>query len=195
MGTKGKEFLADAEAAGWEGSVRQEGNQEHCDISIEVEGRTTRLHMVWDGQKYNDKDSFRTTPEGQRRAVRNASAARKLLGEVSGAEVAARPRTVPSRPPADTELPPDRPPVRPPAKKLPFKISSSDRDICEAVLGKEIFWWSNTSRSVQSARVMSDPRQRHLKVISAHGKRALHWAAYRDGFRAVHLENIIEVRA
>lgn len=193
MGSKGETFLNDAKKAGWDGKVYKKGSQEICEVEFkDLEfGATQKLVMVWDGAKYNDKESHRIAYTGDRRAIRNASAARDMLAAASGVQVKPDPKPKTA---ADDFETPDKPPVRPEAKPLPFTLSQPDARILEAVLGKEIYWWSEQRREVQSARVMSDPRQRHLKIITARGRRTLHWAASGEGFRAVHLDKIIEVR-
>jgi hypothetical protein len=194
MGTKGIAFLQDAGKAGWEGSVEVEDGQEICTVSYNDGDKAQILVMVWDGARYNDKQSYRLTYDGQKRAVRNASAARDILESAKGVRVKETRAAAGSEKLADDFATPDRPPARPERKKLPFSISQSDSAILAAVLGKEVFWWSERTRSVMSARVMPDPNQRHLRMDNVRSKRTLHWAARGEGFRAVHLDNIVEIR-
>lgn len=198
--TRGTIFAEDAEKAGWEVSLEAEDSgketvtAKHADSGLEIV-------MVWDSGRYNYNDSYQSH-DGERKTIRNAAEARRILGNATGQKIeTTRKITKKVQPTRDWNLEAD--PVRPAPKRLPFKISSPDRDIIAAVLGKKITWWNEKARRVESARVMANPAQRHLTIGSAKGRRILNWASVTsettgqrplaEGFRSVYLENILEV--
>lgn len=200
LATRGTVFAEDAEKAGWEVSLeagedgRETVTATHAESGLEI-------RMVWDSGRYNYPESYQKR-DGEEKTVRNAAEARRILCNATGAKLETKKVTRRQiKPTRDWDA--EANPIRPPAKRLPFKISQPDRDILAAVLGKEIRWWNEKARRVETSRVMSSPNQRHLKIVEAKGKRILCWAGViqerpnrpplAEGFRSVYIENILEV--
>lgn len=200
LATRGIVFAEDAEKAGWEVSIEPDGKGRETVIARHGESGA-EIKMVWDSGVYNYSDSYQIR-DGERKTVRNAAEARRILCGISNTKLetkkVVRARIHPTR---DWDAEANR--IRPEAKKLPFKISQPDRDIIAAVLGKQITWWNEKARRVECSRVMADPKQRHLKIIEAKGKRILCWAGVvqerpghhpvAEGFRSVYIDSILEV--
>lgn len=189
LATRGTHFAEDAEKAGWEVSL-EAGENGRETVTARHASSGLEMVMVWDSGRYNYPESYQKR-DGEKKTIRNAAEARRILCGATGAKLETKRVIRKVKPTRDWDA--EANPVRPQPKRLPFKISQPDRDIIEAVLGKEVSWWNEKARRIESARVMSDKDQRHLKIIEAKGKRILNWAAYGEGFRSVYIENILEV--
>lgn len=202
LATRGTVFAEDAKKAGWDVSLEaKDSGREIVTATHEESGLEVR--MVWDSGRYNYPESYQKR-DGEEKTIRNAAEARRILSNTTGVKIETKKvakRQI--RPTRDWDA--EANPVRPPAKRLPFKISQPDREILAAVLGKEIRWWNEKARRVETSRVMASPNQRHLKIVEAKGKRILCWAGIleerpnrppvAEGFRSVYIENILEVSA
>ena len=202
LATRGTVFAEDAGKAGWEVSLEaEEGGRETVTATHGESG--TKIVMIWDSDRYNYPESYQER-DRERKTIRNAAEARRILCTATGAKLETK-KVVRTKPKPTLDWEAQANPIRPPAKRLPFRISQPDREILASVLGKEISWWNGKSKRVESCRVMADPNQRHLKIVNSNGKRVLHWAGVvadrpgqrpiAQGFRAVYLENILEVSA
>lgn len=190
LATRGTAFAEDAGKAGWEVSLENEnGNKEIVTAKHGSSG--IFIVIVWDSGRYNYGESYQSQ-DGNKKTIRNAAEARRILGNTSGVKVETKRSVRKVAPTRNWDA--ESQPVRPQPKRLPFKISQPDRDILEAVLGKNITWWNAKARRVESASVMPNEDQKHLAIVNAKGKRILNWAANGGGFRSVYIENILEIR-
>lgn len=199
LATRGNVFAEDAEKAGWEVSLEADESGKEVVTARHAESGA-EICMVWDSGRYNYPESYQKR-DGEKKTVRNAAEARRILCNTTGAKLETK--KVPRKVAPTRDWDAEANPIRPTAKRLPFKISQPDRDILQAVLGKEIRWWNEKARRVESSRVMASPDQRHLKIVQAKGKRILCWAGViaerpgqrpiAEGFRSVYIENILEV--
>lgn len=210
---KAASFAADAKEAGWE--VKEEAGDKAGREIVIAEKDGAVLALVWDSNRYNYNESGYTA-DGHKRTVRNASEARRILsgefkpqpGKVTNRQFAKKANAAAKAVKGnggETSAAQEEKREQRPHKHLPFELeSATDEEILKAVIGKKITWKNSISRNYESARVMANPTQRHLKIqLTRTGERCITWAAAdesagigedsRGPFRSVKLSSIISI--
>lgn len=203
-GSKAEGFCADAKSAGWETTVTRDGDKT---VVVAIRDKE-KLSISWRGNACLNETTYEI--DGDQRKLRNAAAARRQLtgeatpprqgkavnGHVVRSANASEKTTKKAKPEPFKSQPR-------PAKRLPFDLdSATDAEILKAVIGKKITWKNSQTGNYDSARVMSRPNQKHLKMNrNRFGERCITWAeADNDrpdraggGFRSVKLSAIISI--
>lgn len=198
---KAEAFLRKAEALGCSGKQKGE--------TVTLEHAGFVMVMRWSNGVY-DYGGSKVSVKGQERTIRNAAQALRYLSgsekpfatNGNGHHRAAKPKAPPkSAPTPARELPPDEP--APSAPERMWKLRSApDKEILAAVIGKEVFWYNQSLKRVESARVSSNPNQKMLKIDRNRRKeRCLTFASVigpreeLGAFRSVLVTNIVKVIA
>lgn len=209
MGTpnsKGAAFAKDAEEAGWATQIWW-----HGDVETVVCLKTADLFLTmrWDAGRH-DYAASGLVIRGKAKKIRNAAEARRMLtGDIqppserkptrNRSKVRAEPVGGSSTAATDVledveeESWADR--IARMKATLPFKVSSPEKDILKAVIGKKITWINSRTKHEESAHVLSNPNQKQLKIEFTRDtrRRVLTFAAAGEGFRSVHIDSIIQV--
>ena len=206
--SKAEAFAEDAKNAGWRVGYIKDGTREVV-TSTKSKDKDVILVMSWVEGRYDYKGSHLLIHEAPR-TVRNASEARRMLAgegldkapvvrtkatKKAAAKIKADPVEEDS---ADVDLYEGESwesQMNRLRDALPFRVSSPSEQILKAVIGKEITWVNSKSKVMESARVMSNPNQRQLKIeYTAQKRRVLTFASFRGGFRSIHVDQIVGVR-
>ena len=209
---KASQFAADAEESGWSVEYFNRPSESREEVVAKTGGKTDKamLILIWDKNRYN-YDESRYEIDGHTRTVRNASEARRILsGELKPQPGKATNRQfVRKKAKPDNEVKTKQPAPEPfkskpkPPTILPFDPeTASDKEILDAVRGKKITWKNRLSGNFEVARVLSFPKQNHLRIeINSRSERCLTFAEAdlsdprvpEGGFRAIRIKSIVSV--
>lgn len=210
---KAQQFATDAKEAGWEVAYEYSDEIAGREVVISTKGKSdnyTSLTLVWDNNRYNYNESAYLS-DGHTRTVRNASEARRILtgelkpqpGNPIGKQV--RKKEAIGKESNTKQKPVPFKSTPKPKTILPFDLlEASDEEILQAVVGKRITWKNKLSGNYDEARVLANPRQRHLRIDrNGRNERCLTFAEADPtdpripggGFRSVRINAITAITA
>lgn len=195
MVDKAEAFRAEAEKEGWEISVEHAGAR----VTVTATRGKEAVQVTWEKNACLNECFY--TIDGKNKKLRNAAAAKRVLvnAEVSGStsvpvkRISAKPSGVIPQPRNGADIDIDRTPPIPVWGAR--HIAKPDREILRLVVGKQITWLNSRTKQLETARVLSSPDQRQLRIEWTRAqKRVITFAAYGEGFRSLYLEAIVSVK-
>lgn len=197
--SKPEMFAAEARELGWETVTAVKADV----TTVEALRNAEKVTISWRGEACLNGSSYSNGP--YQKSLRNAAACRRALADPPSDPPSVQVRRKSPNSTVSKARPSNTPKIEEPEEDFAYepvptwgeqRISWADDLLRGEFIGKEVIWINTISREHQSAWVMSSPEQKQLR-IEVHprtGRRLLSFAAVEGGFRAVYIENIVNVQ-